>query len=86
MGKPMYNPEIDKTQRDRCYTCQGTGSGDSRSAHNKAWEKNFVVPIGREMKKRGIAYMVMILRDDGKLAYVLAKEIPPNVKSGGAPE
>lgn len=33
---------------------------------------------GREMKKRGIAYMVMILREDGKLAYVLDKEIPEN--------
>jgi hypothetical protein len=25
MGKPMYRPEIDKVQRDRCYYCQGTG-------------------------------------------------------------
>jgi len=25
MGKPMYRPEIDKVQRDRCYTCQGSG-------------------------------------------------------------
>lgn len=25
MGKPMYRPEIDKVQRDRCYTCQGAG-------------------------------------------------------------
>ena len=25
MGKPMYRPEIDKVQRDRCYTCKGTG-------------------------------------------------------------
>ena len=45
-----------------------------------AWEKNFVKPIGREMKKRGIAYMVMILREDGKLAYVLDKEIPENTE------
>jgi hypothetical protein len=48
-------------------------------AHDKTWEKNFVTPIGREMKKRGIAYMVMILRDDGKLAYILDKDIPENV-------
>lgn len=51
-----------------------------KEAHDAAWEKNFVTPIGREMKKRGIAYMVMILRDDGKLAYVLDKEIPENDK------
>ena len=25
LGKPMYRPEIDKPQRDRCYTCKGTG-------------------------------------------------------------
>jgi hypothetical protein len=25
MGPAMYRPEIDKTQRDRCYTCKGTG-------------------------------------------------------------
>lgn len=25
MGKPMYRPEIDKVQRDRCYQCQGKG-------------------------------------------------------------
>lgn len=44
------------------------------AAHAAAWEKNFVIPIGREMKKRGITYMVMILRDDGKLAYTLDTE------------
>lgn len=26
MGQPMYRPEIDKAQRDRCYTCKGTGT------------------------------------------------------------
>lgn len=26
MGPAMYRPEIDKTQRDRCYTCKGTGA------------------------------------------------------------
>jgi hypothetical protein len=31
MGKPMYRPEIDKTQRDRCYTCKGTGTSAPRS-------------------------------------------------------
>lgn len=51
------------------------------SAHDQAWERNFVVPIGREMKKRGIAYMVLILLGDGKLAYTLDKEIPPNGES-----
>jgi hypothetical protein len=47
-----------------------------KAAHDKAWEKNFVLPLGREMKKRGIRYMVMILRDDGKLAYTLDTKIP----------
>jgi hypothetical protein len=40
------------------------------AAHDKAWEQNFVVPIGKEMQRRGIAYMVIIIRDDGKVAYV----------------
>jgi hypothetical protein len=26
LGPAMYRPEIDKTQRDRCYTCKGTGT------------------------------------------------------------
>jgi len=47
-----------------------------KAAHDAAWEKNFILPLGREMKKRGIAYMVLILRDDGKLAYTLDTEIP----------
>ena len=25
LGNPIYRPEVDKTQRDRCYTCQGSG-------------------------------------------------------------
>jgi hypothetical protein len=25
----MYNPEINKTQRDRCYTCKGTGTHEN---------------------------------------------------------
>ena len=29
MGKPMYRPEIDQTQRDPCFTCQGTGKADA---------------------------------------------------------
>lgn len=62
-----------------CPVCLGSLIEDyDKAAHDAAWEKNFVTPIGREMKKRGIAYIVMILRDDGKLAYVLDKEIPEN--------
>ena len=52
MGPAMYRPEIDKTQRDRCYTCQG--SGETWAEHDRAWEKEFVVPIAREMKQRGV--------------------------------
>jgi hypothetical protein len=62
-----------------CPVCLGALIEEhDKAAHDAAWEKNFVKPIGREMKKRGIAYMVMILREDGKLAYVLDKEIPEN--------
>ena len=32
------------------------------------------------MKKRGIAYMVLILREDGTLAYTLDPEIPGETK------
>lgn len=64
-----------------CPVCLGELIEDyDKATHDAAWEKNFVKPIGREMKKRGIAYMVMILREDGKLAYVLDKEIPENTK------
>ena len=31
-GPPMYRPEIDKVQRDRCYTCQGTGTKPAENA------------------------------------------------------
>lgn len=55
-----------------------------KAKHDAAWEKNFVLPLGREMKKRGIRYMVMILRDDGKLAYTLDTEIPGENEQGHA--
>ena len=74
LGNPMYRPEIDKTQRDRCYTCRGTGK--TRSEHDQAWEKSFVVPIAKTMKQRGIGYMVICIRDDGKAAYVLEPNTP----------
>jgi hypothetical protein len=41
------------------------------SAHDKAWEKGFIVPIAKEMKARGVAYLLITIRDDGKAAYVL---------------
>ncbi len=67
-----------------CPVCLGALIEEhDKAAHDAAWEKNFVKPIGREMKKRGIAYMVMILREDGKLAYVLDKEIPENTTTQG---
>ena len=46
--------------------------------HRKAWEKNFITPIAKTMKQRGVAYMVIIIRDDGKAAYVLDTEVPEN--------
>jgi hypothetical protein len=39
--------------------------------HDRAWEKQFIVPIAREMKKRGVAYLVIAIRDDGKATYTL---------------
>ena len=59
-----------------CPECNEHSPSYDKAAHDKAWEKNFVLPLGREMKKRGIRYMVMILRDDGKLAYTLDTKIP----------
>jgi hypothetical protein len=44
---------------------------EAKAKHDKAWEKNFIVPIAREMKKRGVAYLVITIRDDGKAAYTL---------------
>jgi hypothetical protein len=32
---------------------------------------HFVVPIAKEMKKRGVGYMCIIIRDDGKASFVL---------------
>jgi hypothetical protein len=61
---------------DRCKCCEQ--EDDLKAAHDKAWEKNFIVPIAKEMKSRGVNYMVIILRDDGKAAYVLDTEIPEN--------
>jgi len=58
-----------------------TTAAKTKAAHDKAWEQNFVVPIGREMKRRGIAYMVMSIRDDGKVAYLIDTEIPQNVRT-----
>ena len=50
------------------------------SAHDKAWEKGFVVPIAKEMKARGVAYMLITIRDDGKAAYVLEPNEPECIK------
>jgi hypothetical protein len=41
------------------------------SAHDRAWEQKFVLPIAKEMKARGVAYLLITIRDDGKAAYVL---------------
>ena len=43
--------------------------------HDKAWEKNFIAPIAKAMKQRGVAYMVVIIHD-GKATYILEPEPP----------
>jgi hypothetical protein len=68
-----------------CPECNEHSSSYDKAAHDKAWEKNFVLPLGREMKKRGIRYMLMILRDDGKLAYTLDTKIPSENDTGHEP-
>jgi hypothetical protein len=77
-----------------CGMIPGTGPNDdvmntpcpecnpwAKSAHDEAWEKHFVMPIAKEMKKRGVAYLVIAIRADGKAAFVLDTEIPPNTQS-----
>lgn len=48
----------------------------------KAWEAAFIKPIAKVMKDRGIAYLLITLRDDGKAAYVMEpmeEECPHNM-------
>lgn len=48
----------------------------------KAWEAAFIKPIAKVMKDRGIGYLLITLRDDGKAAYVmepLEEECPHNM-------
>ncbi len=40
----------------------------------KAWEAAFIKPIAKVMKDRGIGYLLITLRDDGKAAYVMEPE------------
>lgn len=37
----------------------------------RAWEAAFIKPIAKVMKDRGIGYLLITLRDDGKAAYVM---------------
>jgi ssDNA-binding Zn-finger/Zn-ribbon topoisomerase 1 len=80
-----------------CGMIPGTGPNDdvmntpcpecnpwAKSAHDEAWEKHFVMPIAKEMKKRGVAYLVIAIRADGKAAFVLDTEITPNTDSATA--
>ncbi len=48
------------------------------SKHDKAWQRGFIVPIAKEMKARGVAYLVIVMRDDGKATFVLDTEVPEN--------
>lgn len=77
---PSDDPDGD-VMNTPCPECNEHSPCYDKAAHDKAWKKHFVTPIGREMKKRGVAYMVLILREDGKLSYILAPTIPgENVK------
>ena len=55
----------------------------SKDVNNKkAWEAAFIKPIAKVMKDRGIAYLLITLRDDGKAAYVMEpmeEECPHNM-------
>ena len=53
-------------------------AGSPDVEHRKAWQKNFIVPIAQTMKQKGVAYLLILIRDDGKASYVLDTEIPPN--------
>jgi hypothetical protein len=57
-------------------TSSCTGRSDC-SDHNESWKRHFIVPIAKEMKKRGVGYMAIIIRDDGKASFVLE----PNAES-----
>lgn len=41
------------------------------STHDKEWGTALILPIAKVMKDRGIAHLMITLRDDGKAAYVL---------------
>lgn len=73
------NPcDCDTAPSERTAECPSDAPvGSGSSAHDKAWEKNFVVPIARTMKERGIGYMVICLQENGKAAYVL-ESTPPD--------
>ena len=51
-----------------------------RAKHDKAWQRNFIVPIAKEMKARGVAYLVIVMREDGKASFVLDTEAPENTE------
>lgn len=53
----------------------------SKDVNDKpAWESAFIKPIAKVMKDRGIGYLLITLRDDGKAAYVMEPldDGPPN--------
>jgi hypothetical protein len=60
----MYRPEIDKTQRDRCYHCEGTGTEGSKQKRSPDveagatfaeaadnWEQAGFLSVAREIRK-----------------------------------
>jgi len=58
MGKPMYRPEIDKVQRDRCYYCQGTGKAKPESMDMFPHEmiKRAIAPPWKDCPTGTVAY------------------------------
>ena len=49
-------------------------------ADDEKWRDHFVLPIAKEMKARGVAYMLITIRADGKAEYVLEPNEPECLK------
>lgn len=64
-GEPTGRCEEDSLYAD--------GDGGTRFLCERCNEQNerFVIPIARELKKRGFAYLCVIIRDDGKASFVM---------------
>lgn len=59
---------------------EGLGAETCSPPVDPRWGENFIKPIAKTMKTKGIAYMVIMIRDDGKAAFVLEPNLPENAK------